>query len=1612
MFETVARIATQVSDKALKLAVNDGAVALTYAEFWGAAAALRQRIDAATSGDQRPVYVCLNRSAGMVVAFCAVLMSGRRCIPLDPAHPAAHNSALLRDGGPGLLVGSAATCAALSNVAGKTLICDGLEQAIDAKSPAPAADEIEFQLYTSGSTGTPKGVLIARDAVLRAADAVSARLGISGASRILHFAAPAFDSATFEWIAALTNGATLLVVPDRVREDPALLGDYMVSHAVTHAILPSALLPLLPIRDDYHLEAIVVAGDVCPEDVMRRWADRYPTFNGYGPSECSVCASLTRVTSDAPVAIGHALDCIALRVRDEAGHDVDYGEVWLGGDQVSPGYHRDAARTDTAFHTDADGMRWFRTGDWAERDADGHLLFAGRKDAQLKIRGNRVDLSQLDRVAAATQDVTQVCSGVQVTEYGEKRLYLFAASGADADQTVSAIARNLKAALPDYYLPAHINVLPALPVNANDKIDRKALMALLESDVVDDDRLAALFAAQTGGKIPQDGDNFFASGGNSIAVLRLLRRVSEEFGVTVPLAAFQAQPTLGHLRALVATAEVGEPPITSSEAEPDQHYPLTPQQEAIWFLHQSHPTSKAYLAEASIWFQGIFAPRQMEAALNDVFARHEIYRTVFGDVDGKPYQQVLEHIQFDLPILDRVAVQPSGRDATLAEIYHQEMPDIADLASRPPARFVLVRFADDLHVLLHQEHHIIHDGWGGNVFTDDLILSYRARVDDEFTHDPQGVPQYLNFAERQDAFLASPAADGQLTYWRQQLADCPDGVALFGKKSSQIGFEGAAERQVFSAGEWEKIEAGCRDLGITTFAYTSAILFLCLARHSGQDDLTIGSAFANRGWPNGQDVLGMMVNTVVLRQKLDSGQAMRAYLSAVQDMVQSAQANERYPFAKLVEHLNPERSGSNPFFNVLLGFHDTPLTADTPTGLTWTKDETVESATSKFDLDCLVIPRKGRFRDGDEVHFLWEYRADIYDAAEIQAFLENFRQLFLEAFGHLDRPIADAPALSGGQAATLQQWGQGAQLGYVDTPLVRVIAEHADAQPDAIALSDGVAELTYADLLQQATTVAERMTDAGLRPGGCVALDMPRGNTLVVGYLATWMAGGTAFVFDQELPEARRDYLLDAAQPAIVLGADWGIKSLPQNDGANCDPDRAYIVFTSGSTGLPKGVEISHANLLNLCHLHRSLFDLTTKTIGASIAHPAFDAHIAEVWPVLLAGGRVVSIDDDKRNDLGQLETSMRDHAITHACLSTGLFEAAQGHPVAWPDSLRTLLTGGDRLGPVAKPQLPDLRVFNMYGPTETTVDAVYFEIPADSTDAPPIGRPVPNATAMVANAEDQLCPAGVEGELVIGGAGIANGYLNQPELTAERFVSGACFGLDPAQRFYRTGDFARWSQEGQLLFSGRRDEEVKIRGFRVNLNEITRLLMMDDQVAQAAAAVKDGQLLGYVVPDSGTQTQIASGDLKLQRLGRQLAGALRKALPSFMRPNAVLVLDAFPLTVQGKIDRAALPGLVTVATGPVAPEGETETHVAHVWSEFLERKEISATDSFFSIGGHSLLAVKILSRLSAHYEISLKLEDFFDNYTLRDLARLIDTLVGLSAPPIASADVVEEGEL
>lgn len=1639
-------------------AISDLAGEITYLELSRQVAQLAQHLRAAGLNlHSAPIALSVQRNRQMIIAILAVLRVGAVLAPLDPAHPLAHRLNLLRSCGASMLLGDSASLVDMLEAGLPCIVLDQIAAAELAQSSLDAFDDMPcnalgFIVHTSGSTGQPKGVQLQRQAMFDTAQELATRLEVSATSRMQHFAALGFDAAMLEAVLVLLQGGQLHIVPESVRADPQQLAQFLLAHRITHAIVPAALLPYLPIEPSYALQALVVAGDVASENLLWAWAQKCQVFNGYGPAEITVCASMTRVQAGAVVSIGEFLPGVLGRVLNEAGEAATQGELLLGGARVAQGYCRAPELSAEKFFVE-DGVAWYRTGDIVRYSETGDLLFAGRHDDQVKIAGNRVELGMLEAVLREAPEVLECVvlaqefasepvqnsaqNLAQNSAQSSKRLLAWVvlaetalSEPADPAAQATCLARLqtvVRERLPHYYLPHFFLRTSALPLTPNRKVDKLALRR--EAELAQQysanaqPSVAGLFAAQLGlTEIAHDA-NFFALGGNSIAVLRLLDSLRTTFGYAPSIQEFHALATVQALEkwlALGAQHALNSFVIHAAQPAPQQGR-LTPQQQAIWFLHHQHPNSKAYLAEAVNWFNGALDVQALETALNQIFARHSIYRSVFAESANEIMQTVLPSYQLQLRCVDKRGLPEAERAACLTEIFAVDLPAFADLAQLPLARFVLVQFADDCHALLHQEHHIVHDGWGGSEFSREMLELYQAQVVPGYRAKVLPQPaQYLDFARTQEQFLQSDAYLQQLLYWQQQLQGAPNGVEIFGKRGRSLQFEGAAQQLVFSRAQWQAIENTCRGLGVSMFSYTLAVLMLCLARYSGQNDIPVGSAFAARSWGNSAAILGMLVNTIVLRQKIQPTQSLRDFLLAVQTTVAQAQANEDVPFSRVVQALNPERSNTgNPFFNVLLGFHDTPIDASTPPGLAWRKDETVQSATSKFDIDCLVIPRKGNFSAQDEVHFLWEYRSDVYSSAEIALFLQSFQTLFLQGTSDLAQTIGQMDALSAAQRQMLQDWGTGPQRARpaeFSWPLA------LQAHPgSALALIEGKQSLSYAQLIAGAAEIAQRLQHAGVAAGMGVALQLPRSIHLVQAMLAVFQLQAVALVLAVDLPGQRRELLLQDAQPVAIVklgdnaqaegGENVQIARLdqasePRQFPAGC----AYILYTSGSSGTPKGVLVGHAALLNLCMTHIENFSLNPTSVGASLAPPSFDAWLAEIWPLLLAGARVVLLSDAERDNTAQLAASLQQHAVSHICFSTGLFEMLMEIGFAWPNSLRTVLTGGDRLGAVRLPRSFSAQLYNMYGPTETTVDALMYQVPLSIeaellfAAAPPLGRPIANAVVRIMNIENNqdrqenlLAAPGALGELWIGGAGIAFGYLERPELTAERFVELA------GTRFYRSGDLARWNASGQIEFLGRQDDEVKIRGFRVNLGEIEACLQRFTGVAQAAARAHQGSVFAYVTGEA---------ELSISALQEHI----RRQLPDYMCPSIVLQLAALPLTAQGKVARAELPLPEAKADNSAQPpQTALEIEIAQLWAHALQREVASIQNvalSFFALGGHSLLAMKLCAVFSQRYGVEFAMQDFFHYPSIGEQARMIATLQAMQQAKQLVGEISEEGEI
>lgn len=1564
------------------------------------------------------VGVSLRRGPNIFIAILACVKAGCVVVPIDPAHGDDYKRDLVTTAQCSLVIcdqtenWTSAPCHSLDSLEALAVSA--------AKAPAPfAAGDVGFVLFTSGTTGKPKGVMLALDAIVMAVQAFGARTGMNASSIIAQFTGLSFDSAVLEFLQAYLHRAELAIVPETARLAPEELATFLVDQKVTHLTLPAAITPYLPQRSDYALEALICVGDKLDDQLLWDWANICQTFNGYGPTEASVCASLCKVTHGTPVSLGEPLKHV------DFSQDPQTNELLISGIGLAKGYMGAPEQTAARFIPGEDGVVRYFTGDEVRAAPDGNFKFVGRTDFQTKIRGARVETSAVEAVLLQRNDVREAVVIAVGDNSSDRHLVAFVVADTAKDELLPQLKEELNKSLPEPHFPKHFIFLERLPYTLNHKVDRKALAALTPTathdEILSDDLESctrAAFMQELGCDHVEMEQDFFNLGGDSVGAMRLLAKLAKLTDRKVAVGDFRKAPTLGALIDLLKRDATDSVQIEPNQRDTDV-LPLSQQQNAAWYMFNQDPTSKAYLAEAVHHFEGVFDPDAMLKAAQKIFDRHEIYRTIFFEEQGEPVQQILPRHRVDYPSIDATRIAPDAREDFIKQTFAEVLLGIFDLGELPLARFALIKFSDDHYALLHQEHHIVHDGWGGSEFTAELMGWYHHFVSPDYEFAPADVPQYSDFLLTQTKWLASPDAERQRAYWVEQLADAPRAVPIFGKKSTQLGFEGGYERIDFTRAEWRKCEEVCREIGVTPFGFTSAVLNLMLWQYSGERDIVFGAPFANRNWLNSQSILGMLVNTLVLRAKIDPDQDALSFIQETQKTIDAAYANQEMPFGTVVEALNPDRfGGQNPLFNVLLGFHDTPIDVDDIDGLRWRKDETVISKTTKFDLDCLVVNRDKHFTDNDMVSFLWEYRSDIYDASEIRHFVESFKQVFLSLCEAQDMAIADVPSLTvEHKDILLFDWGRGHDVpAHVRAQLdgksfIEAINEQLKTQGDHIALRAGHEAMSYRQLDERSDALASALENK-VQPNDRVAIYAARSMAQIVAMVAVQKLQATIVCLDPSLPDGRVEHMLRDSAPSIVL---WEGALPPQAQPFECkeiieasasdtglanqvaqDGQLAYVNYTSGSTGQPKGVEIYANSLLDECAHLMSIMDLDAQSRGVSLSHTGFDAYHGEIWPLLLAGGSISLIADQERDDLSRLMQLMREHQISVACLPTGLLEEAINSDVAWPDSLKVLAAGGDRLSAVRLPVGFDAKLLNLYGPTETTIDATFYKVPRDEREAPPIGRPAAYTNALVMDG-GRLCPIGAPGELVIGGTGIAKGYRNLPTETAKSFVQFADW---PNERFYRTGDKVRWRHDGQLEFLGRIDDEIQLRGYRIAPAEIVNNLQSHADVAQAAVAVKNGSLCAYVT---------VAGTVDEDKLTRHLKAQMAKVLPKYMVPNTIMVLDRLPLTPQGKVDVKALPETISQTARFIAPETPTEKELHALWCAALNIEQLSIADNFFTVGGHSLLAIRLIGRVRDQFNVELKVNDFFDHATVQDLAEYIDLIQSSLAEP--EADYQFDGE-
>ncbi|MFD6530844.1 amino acid adenylation domain-containing protein [Streptomyces sp. NPDC060184] len=1627
------------------VAVRDELTSLTYAELDARADALAHTLRERGAGREDRVAVAAPASVHTAVAMLAVLRAGAAYVPVDPEYPAARIRHMLDDARPVLLLTTAGTRASLPPVDVPWLALDApADRTAPPTRHTPHPDDPAYVIYTSGSTGRPKGVVVTHAALANHMAWMADHLDLTGEDRVLARTSTSFDASVWELWLPLMNGAEVCVLPPRANREPAELVDCMGRFGITVAqFVPSHLAHVLaeaarraPLP---RLRAVLCGGEPLPRALADEIADRWgaEAHNLYGPTETAIDAtahraSRTRTASPAEtVPIGRPVDTMRAYVLDGRLRPVPpgvTGELYLSGPNLARGYLHRPGLTAERFVADpftADGTRMYRTGDLVRWNAHGLLDYQSRADDQVKLRGFRIELGEVEAALLACPGVTGACAAIREDAPGRRRLVAYTVTD-DRAVRPCALRDGLAEALPHHMVPSAVVVLDALPLLPNGKVDRRALPEPDPEDGVPDapgrlgireELLAGIFADVLDRPRVGPHTSFFDLGGHSLLAMRVVSRVRAVLGAEIAVRTLFEHPTVAGLARAVDPAARTRPPVVPAGLRPDP-LPLSFAQRRLWFLNRLEGPSSTYNIPLVLELRGTPDTDALRAALGDVVGRHESLRTRFPEQHGTPHQSIVG-VDEAAPALPVVDVDPDGLEEAVFDAVRVPFDVTADL----PLRALLLRAAPDHHVLVLVVHHIAGDGWSLAPLARHLGEAYRDRLDGREPAWATGpVLQYADYTLWQHAALGDDTAPEsalgrQLEHWHTALAGLPGLIDLPLDRPRPVTADPRGDVHAFDVPPalHARLLLLARESGSSLFMVLQAAVAALLHRHGAGDDIPLGTPVAGRTDEALEDLVGFFVNTLVLRTDLSGNPSFRELLDRVREFDLAAYGNQDVPFERLVESLNPVRARDHhPLFQTMLVLQNQETVRPELPGLT-VEDRIVHNGLSKFDLTFAFTEE----RDGGGLLAGIEYATALFDRDTVETLAARLLRLLEQAAADPGRPLADHDLLTAGEHGRVTRWGTGRPLGEIapDTTLPALFAAQALRTPDATAVTDGATTLDYAGLDALSATLAGALAGLGVGPESGVGVLLARSPAVVTASLGAVRAAGTYVPMDARWPAERLEQAAAVASLRVLvvdetaLASPWVtatagrlpvlvvdrlgriLRGGPERQGrpaAVPGPQAlAYTMFTSGSTGLPKGVGVTHADVAALTE------DSAWRegAADAVLMHSAyvFDASTFEIWAPLLHGGTVV-VAPDGVLEARALGDAVRAHGVTAVFLTTALFNViAETAPEAFR-GLRLLCAGGELASPDAMQRVagttPGLRVLHVYGPTETTTFATRHDVTAGlPAGPPPIGRPLDGMRLYVLDGSLGPVAPGVTGELYLAGRGVSRGYTGQPALTAGRFVADP-FG--PAgSRMYRTGDLVRWTRDGHLAYVTRADGQVKLRGYRIELGEIESVLARCEGVADTFAVVRedtpgDRRLVAYVVPTARTLPAPAD-----------LARALGRALPAYMVPSAFVLLDALPLTVNGKVDRRALPapahGERTRGTGGGPARSARAEILCGLFADVLGLDGLDAEDDFFALGGHSLLATRLVARLRTVLGVEIPVKALFEHPTPAALAAALD---------------------
>jgi amino acid adenylation domain-containing protein/non-ribosomal peptide synthase protein (TIGR01720 family) len=1592
----------QVRQIPKQIAVTWGDESLTYEQLNHQANQLAHFLIQSGIGPDKMVGVCLPRSVDLLVGLLGILKAGGAYVPFDPNYPKERIAYMLEDSKAEIVI----TTESLSDLMTSSTTAASCLDTIDLHefptenpdSSGFSTNQLAYVIYTSGSTGKPKGVMIEHHSVFMLLNWAKKTFAPTEYRGVLASTSICFDLSVFELFFPISYGGTVVGVENAL---------YLthVSEIVPVTLIntvPSAaseLIRMKAIPDS--VKTINLAGEPLPRslvDELYLLPQVEKVYNLYGPSEdttYSTYALIDRQTRETPP-IGKPIDNTTAYVLDPQLQAVPIGipgELYLGGQGLTRGYlNRDELTAERyVTHPFHSKQRVYRTGDLVTYDASGTLQYIGRVDHQVKIRGFRIELGEIEAALHASPDVEKA-----IVVAKENRLIAYIIT----TNTKTDYEAYLNQFVPSYMVPNQFVYLDEFPLTPNGKVDRRRLPDPTDlrstSEQVSvlspaEEIVAGVWEQVLEVKNIQADDHFFQLGGHSLLATQVSSKLAEIWNKNIPLTYIFEFPTVRELTAKINVADkesekLSEIPILDRS---NQYAPASYGQRRLWFLDQMLDDKSTYHLPYAMRISGELDVFAFRRALQAVAIRHESLRTTFTKKDGMPIQVIHQVPPINLSFTD-IREEKDSMETLMTRAYHQPF----SLTEGPLWRVNLYQEANDSWVLLFTFHHIIIDGWSLSIFGNELFRFYESNTRGK----PENVEpiklQYRDYSAWQQDYIESPQLLKHLNYWKGKLKDVPVlHLPTEQARPSEQTFRGNTKSFRISMELTASLKQLSQEEGSTLFMTLLASWQTWLARYSGQEDISVGSPIAGRTRAELEGLIGFFVNTLVFRTDLSGNPSFQELLGRVRQTSLDAYAHQSVPFEKIVDELAPERSlRHTPLFQVMFVLQNMPVQADDITDLELSTFPLVQD-TAKYDITLTMMDTP------EGLQGAWEYNADLFHETTVDQMIKQYIQVLEAIIDDSTQPIREISLRTAEEEAVFHHQNQ-LIANYPNHSLAELWEEQVILHTNKIAIQSPSQSMTFEEVNEQANQLAHFLRKRGIRPESKIGICLDRSAELLIAILAIVKSGAAYVPFDVSYPKERFQHLVEDSGVTFVITEekwrnrfqhkqiaffllDQERKWIEQESKLNPSPQAtidslAYVMYTSGSTGLPKGVEITQRGIIRLVK-NTNYVTFSSEDVFLQLAPVAFDAATFEIWGSLLNGAKLVIMPPELPS-LSELGEAIRSYQVTTLWLTAGLFRLMVDHQLSAFKGVKQLLTGGDVVSPVHVQKvlkLGSVQVINGYGPTENTTFSCCYRVPHDWTgDSLPIGKPIAGTTAFILDDMLQAVPMGAIGELFVGGDGLARGYIGQSRLTNEQFIQHEQFG-----RLYRTGDLVRYRSDGTIAFLGRMDHQVKIRGFRVELGEIETTIAQIPTIKDALVIAREGRLIAYLTTHSAVDTD-------------EIRDHLISLLPDYMVPASYILLEEFPLTENGKVDRKALPMPTSHMLMDELPKGEMEQKLADVWKEVLGLSTVNRKDNFFRLGGDSILSLQVIAK-ATQLGIHITPKQMFQFQTIAELAKVAIRKVG-----------------